>query len=246
MTVTGLTCLQLNEIDLSDPGSILAFVNAAGTAGFGGGPDEQAVAEFVLGATVVRDAVSAWRVLRSENGESGARDVEWHLPRLVTVDDEELPAAAAEYLNDLLASGLSSFSPTLAVSVDVAGEEPVLDLNLHTLCCLELFNHVAGGDVFARCANESCGRLFVLDERGRRRGMRYCASSGGVVLGASRPQPETSTIQYDASTARSASEPARVSSARRRASIAPNAGAGTTRDGTVATASAAIAKPSRR
>jgi hypothetical protein len=177
LTATGLTCLKLNEVDLSDPASILAFVNDAGTAGFGGGPDEQTVAEFVLGATVMRDAVSAWRVLAAESAESGVRDVEWHLPRLVTVDDDDLPTAAAEYLNDLLASGLSSFSPTIAVSVDGAGEEPVLDLNLHTLCCLELFNHVAGRDVFARCANESCGRLFVLDERGRRRGMRYCSRS---------------------------------------------------------------------
>ena len=177
MTVTGVTCLQLTEIDLGDPDAILAFVNVAGTAGFGGGPDEQTLAEFVLGATVVRDAVSAWRVLTAESDESGARDVEWHLPRLVTVADDELPTAAAEYLNDLLASGLSSFSPTIAVSVDETGAEPVFDLNLHTLCCLELFNHVAGGDVFARCANESCGRLFVLDERARRRGMRYCSRS---------------------------------------------------------------------
>ncbi|HZB23357.1 MAG TPA: hypothetical protein VE444_05875 [Gaiellaceae bacterium] len=177
MTATGLTCLQLTEVDVADPDAILAFVNEAGTAGFGGGPDEQTVAEFVLGATVVRDAVSAWRVLLAgDHDESSAGDIEWHLPRLVSVDDAGLPAAAAEYLNDLLASGLSSFSPTIAVSVDAA-DEPVLDLNLHTLCCLELFNHVAGGDVFARCANESCGRLFVLDERGRRRGMRYCSRS---------------------------------------------------------------------
>jgi hypothetical protein len=172
VTASGLTCLRLAEIGLDETTEILAFVNEIGTAGFGGGPEEESVAEFVLGATVVRDAVSAWRLLTGEPEDNGMR---WHLPRLVNAPDEEVRTVAAEYLNDLLASGLASFSPTIAVTVGEGEDDAVLDVNLHTLCCLEIFNHVAGGAVFARCANESCGRLFVLDERARRRGMRYCS-----------------------------------------------------------------------
>lgn len=166
VTASGLTCLRITEVDLEDADAILAFVNDVGTAGFGGGPEDEAVAEFVLGATIVRDAVSAWRLL-------GGEDVHWHFARLADADDDD----AAEYLNDVLASGLPSFSPTIAVGVDASDNDPVLDLNLHRLCCLELFNHVAGANDFPRCANESCGRLFVRDERARRRGMRYCSRS---------------------------------------------------------------------
>ena len=169
---SGETCLSLVEVDLGDTSRILAFANEVGIIGFGGGPDEQSIAEFELGATVVSDAVTAWRVLMGERGTNGNG---WRLPRLWKASDESATAVAAAYLNDVLGSGLESFRPTIAVAVGDEEPEPVLDLNLHTLCCLELFNHVAAGDAFARCANESCGRLFVLDDRARRRGVRYCS-----------------------------------------------------------------------
>ena len=172
ITASGETCLRLSEVPLDDTTAILRFVNAVGTAGFGGDPDEVTVAEFVLGATIVRDAVAAWRLLTDEpDGE----ETDWRLNRLTDVPGEERRAASAEYLNDVIASGLSSITPVLSLTSEPDERDAVLELNLHALCCLELFNHVAAGNDFPRCANESCGRLFVRDERARRRGMRYCS-----------------------------------------------------------------------
>ncbi len=173
-TTSGETCLRLAEVSLDEPTEILRFVNDVGTAGFGGDPDEETVAEFVLGATIVRDAVAAWRLLTDEpDGEAA----DWRLNRLTDVPTEERRAASAEYLGDVIASGLSSITPVLTLTLGSEPRDAVLDLNLHALCCLELFNHVAAGNDFPRCANESCGRLFVRDERARRRGMRYCSRS---------------------------------------------------------------------
>ena len=172
VTASGETCLRLAEVPLDDTASILRFVNDVGTAGFGGEPVVETVAEFVLGATIVRDAVAAWRLLTDEpDGE----EADWRLNRLTDVPGAERRAASAEYLNDVIASGLSSITPVLSLSSGPGERDAVLELNLHALCCLELFNHVAAANDFPRCANESCGRLFVRDERARRRGMRYCS-----------------------------------------------------------------------
>jgi len=172
ITASGETCLRLAEVPLDDTDAILRFVNDVGTAGFGGDPVVETVAEFVLGATIVRDAVAAWRLLTDEpDGEQA----HWRLTRLTDVPGAERRAASAEYLNDVIASGLSSITPVLSLSSGPGGRDAILELNLHALCCLELFNHVAAANDFPRCANESCGRLFVRDERARRRGMRYCS-----------------------------------------------------------------------
>ena len=172
ITASGETCLRLSEVPLEDTAAILRFVNDVGTAGFGGDPDEETVAEFVLGATIVRDAVAAWRLLTDEPDGDQA---DWRLNRLTDVPGEERRAASADYLNDVIASGLASITPVLSVSSGPEERDAVLELNLHALCCLELFNHVAAANDFPRCANESCARLFVRDERARRRGMRYCS-----------------------------------------------------------------------
>jgi hypothetical protein len=171
-TASGETCLRLSEVPLEDTAAILRFVNDVGTAGFGGDPDEETVAEFVLGATIVRDAVAAWRLLTDEPDGDQA---DWRLSRLTNVPGEERRAASADYLNDVIASGLSSITPVLSLTSGPEERDAVLELNLHALCCLELFNHVAAANDFPRCANESCARLFVRDERARRRGMRYCS-----------------------------------------------------------------------
>ena len=39
-------------------------------------------------------------------------------------------------------------------------------VGLYSFCCLELFNHIAENAAYQRCANETCGRLFVR-QRGR-------------------------------------------------------------------------------
>ena len=171
-TASGETCLRLSEVALDDTAAILRFVNEVGTAGFGGDPDEVTVAEFVLGATIVRDAVAAWRLLTDE---PDGHQADWRLNRLTDVPGEERRAASADYLNDVITSGLSSITPVLSLTSGPEERDAVLELNLHALCCLELFTHVAAANNLPRCANESCGRLFVRDERARRRGMRYCS-----------------------------------------------------------------------
>jgi hypothetical protein len=172
VTASGETCLRLSEVQLEATTAILAFVNEVGTAGFAGDPGEETIAEFVLGATIIRDAVAAWRLLTDEPDGDQA---DWRLNRLTDVTGEERRAASADYLNDVIASGLSSITPVLCLTSGSEERDAVLELNLHALCCLELFNHVAAANDFPRCANESCARLFVRDERARRRGMRYCS-----------------------------------------------------------------------
>jgi hypothetical protein len=171
---SGDTCLRLAEVRLDDPSEILRFVNDVGTAGFGGEPGEETVGEFALGATIVRDAVAAWRLLTDE---PDGQQAEWHLTRLSDVSTDERRVASVEYLEDVVASGLASITPVLTLTLGSEPRDAVLELNLHALCCLELFNHVVAQNDFPRCANESCGRLFVRDERARRRGMRYCSRS---------------------------------------------------------------------
>ena len=107
--------------------------------------------------------------------EPDGDQADWRLNRLTDVPGEERRAASADYLNDVIASGLSSITPVLSLTSGSEERDAVLELNLHALCCLELFNHVAAANDFPRCANESCARLFVRDERARRRGMRYCS-----------------------------------------------------------------------
>ncbi len=172
ITASGETCLRLSEVPLEDTTAVLGFVNDVGTAGFAGDPGEETIAEFVLGATIIRDAVAAWRLLTDEPDGDQA---DWRLNRLTDVPGEERRAASADYLNDVIASGLSSITPVLSLTSGSEERDAILELNLHALCCLELFNHVAAANDFPRCANESCGRLFVRDERARRRGMRYCS-----------------------------------------------------------------------
>jgi hypothetical protein len=163
---SGETCLRLAEARLDTPESMLVFANEAGTVGFLD-VEETTLGEFELTAVAMRDAVSAWRTLR------GADPVElpWHLPRFAGVTAVELRGIAGEYLNDLLETGLAAFTP----AARIGSPEEGVDLTLHEVCCLELFNHVVSRDEFAVCASETCNRLFVLDEKARKRGVLYCS-----------------------------------------------------------------------
>jgi hypothetical protein len=154
----------------------LRFVNEVGTAGFGGNPDEETIGEFVLGATIVRDAVAARRLLTDEpDGD---------------VPGEERRAASADYLNNVIASGLSSITPVLSLTSGSEEGDAVLELNLHAPCCLELFNHVAPPTTFravrtsrahvcssatSRPAGEGCATA-----PGPARALRPSGSSGGA------------------------------------------------------------------
>lgn len=163
----GETYLRLAEIDLDD-NSCLAFANAAGTVGLSGGPESQTLAEFQLTVQVVRDAVTAWRLLQRE---PTLETPQWELPRFAAADTE-LDELALEFLNVTLTTGLEPFRFEIALG---QAEDDVRDIPLFSLCCLELHNHVVGRVPYVRCANETCGRLFAPTDAGRRRGVLYCS-----------------------------------------------------------------------
>jgi hypothetical protein len=163
----GETYLRFAEIELED-NAFLAFANAAGTVGLSGGPESQTLAEFHLTAQVIRDAVTAWRLVQRE---PTLETPQWELPRFVAAGDD-VDELALEFLNVTLTTGLEQFRFEIALG---QVEDDVRDLSLFSLCCLELHNHVVGRIAYARCANETCRRLFAPTEAGRRRGVLYCS-----------------------------------------------------------------------
>jgi hypothetical protein len=167
----GETVLRLAEVPLDDGDAVLAFANEIGTVGMSEDAESQTVAEFILVAETMRDAVTAWRVLQED--ETLPAQPTWHLPRLHGVPPEELAEAAAEFVTVVLDTGLASVRPR--VSVGLGSEPPRLDLTLYALCSCELFNHVVARNDFRVCANEACGRLLFRDETDRRRGVLYCS-----------------------------------------------------------------------
>ena len=151
-----------------DDAAFLAFANAAGTVGLSGGPESQTLAEFHLTAQVVRDAVTAWRLIQSE---PTLGTPEWELPRFAAAG-AEIDALALEFLNVTLTTGLEPLRVEIALG---QAEDDVRDVSLFSLCCLELHNHVVGRVSYTRCANETCGQRFAPTEAGRRRGVLYCS-----------------------------------------------------------------------
>lgn len=164
----GETYLRFAEIDLDDDAAILAFANAAGTVGLSGGPESQTLAEFRFTAQVIRDAVTAWRLLQRE---PTLETPQWELPRFGAAGGE-IDAVALEFLNVMLATGLQPFQLGVAIG---RAEDDAGDVSLYSLCCLELHNHVVARATYRRCANETCGRIFVPSDGGRRRGVLYCS-----------------------------------------------------------------------
>lgn len=99
--------------------------------------------------------------------------------------------AMEEFLSDTLKVALAGFSPRLIEDelkklqgpdrVSELSEQFAASLDLFTICCLELFNHIAERAVYKSCANLSCGRWFVRqagrsahDQR-RRTGVKFCS-----------------------------------------------------------------------
>jgi hypothetical protein len=64
--------------------------------------------------------------------------------------------------------------------VDATAATSISFAHVAEFCALELFNHIAGSDVYRKCQNETCGRIFVRQygrsEHGqsRREGVMYC------------------------------------------------------------------------
>jgi hypothetical protein len=159
----------------------------------GDGPNTHLVetlAEFRLGARVLRDLVTAARIshldeppvaVRWESipeeamNEKRADLADWGME----FDAQE--EAVEIFLRQVLTDGLRPFHPRV---VYVGGEaaDPFVAAPLYAVCCLELFNHLVEAAQVRVCANDSCRRPFVRQrgraEQGqhRTRGVKYCSS----------------------------------------------------------------------
>src|SRR5262249_32222721 len=131
------------------------------------GRASERVIDFVFGASCVRDLVQAWRVL-NEHLDPG--DLTWSA---IPAPDE---TEAAAFLQLALQAGLETFHPEVdiwprrydddpeRVVLSAAGPQADGPPPFYAIACLELFNHIAEGATYQRCANERCGRLFVRQE----------------------------------------------------------------------------------
>jgi hypothetical protein len=169
---------------------------------FEGWSDFETVREFRWGASMIRDMLTAWRII---NGQLRERDAVWHSPCFADSNSPETPERPA-YLADEpelawpspahppsdlergMKSALNPFSPRINWIFD---EELLEDprftphgrvsepVYLYSICALELFNHIATGATYRRCANRRCGQLFVHQEgranhgQYRTRGVKY-------------------------------------------------------------------------
>jgi hypothetical protein len=137
--------------------------------------------DFRYGATSMRDLVAAWRWISERRKPKRWECPLWeHTP---SIDIPETRREAAAMLDWHLSHGLVSFHPQLVMEDEVSTgmRRFTEDLPLYSLCCLELFNHIVEKATYRRCANETCGRLFVRQsgraEHGqhRTRGVKYCS-----------------------------------------------------------------------
>lgn len=136
------------------------------------------VREEVVYARCLRNAVRAWDALSGGRsllswtfdweGEFGNWITKGLVPMAKVEEEDYVRHCAAVYLRDVLNAGLVPFHAHLEV------EDPrYLDTTAsswragtYSLLCLQLANDVADQVSYRRCANETCGRLFVR-QRGR-------------------------------------------------------------------------------
>jgi hypothetical protein len=168
-------------------------------------PDLTTLTSFRFAARVLRDLTDAWRIV-SADPNLDAEAHRWQLDYPVPGES----ARSAEFALVLLAYGLTSLLGPFRPFVTATGsppEEPppgeseergdelhrIRSAGVHTaaarshafahlaqFCALELFNHIAASEVYRRCENETCRRVFVRQygraEHGqtRREGVMYC------------------------------------------------------------------------
>jgi hypothetical protein len=164
-------------------------------------PELTTLASFRFAARVLRDLTDAWRIV------SGDPDLEtpshrWQLDYPDVADTTPSGLFALELLTRGLTALLAGFHPYLRPTPappdedSDEGDEPedvIPRAGVHTeaartlafahlaeFCALELFNHVAASEVYRRCQNENCSRVFVRQygraelRQSRREGILYC------------------------------------------------------------------------
>lgn len=113
-------------------------------------PNQETLTEFRYGARTVRRLADAWR-------------------RYESSDDDPAAFEDGALLERWLSAALTPFHPVVALEGGYDGpssEEVGLwgAIPLYSVCCLQLFNHMARGLIWRRCANETCRRPFVRQE----------------------------------------------------------------------------------
>jgi hypothetical protein len=153
---------------------------------------EESLEEFRFGARCIRDLVGAWAFLAGDVDEPqwvslpyplgmfGPEELEAYEERGLTPTPE---TQAATLLERFLTPALTPFQPRVlfgdwGADVDL-GMSAVIPL--YSVCCLELYNHIAEQAHYRRCGNLKCQRLFVRQrgrsehEQHRTHGVLYCS-----------------------------------------------------------------------
>jgi hypothetical protein len=167
-------------------------------------PEVTTLSSFRFAARFFRDLTDAWRIV-SADPEFDTSSHRWQLDYPVSADTMRSGLFTLELLTRGLTFLLARFHPyarpTTAAPPDEESDEadePNDDLpsagvrteaaqslafaHLAEFCALELFNHAAASEVYRRCANETCRRVFVRQYgraaagQTRREGIMYCTS----------------------------------------------------------------------
>lgn len=156
----------------------------------------ETLTEFRFGARCFRDLVRAWEVVRAGTlltdeviGWESIPPGFSHLPNLegVTVVGDPVGIdpflAVWGFLKTMLEAGLLPLHPRLLSPGEPSSPEDVFSrVPLYSVCCLELFNHIAEHATYRQCANQTCGRTFVRQSgravagQHRTEGVKYCSS----------------------------------------------------------------------
>lgn len=154
----------------------------------------ETLSEFRFAARCLRDCVRAWQLI-SHDETPGT--ITWEsIPRRALraergkrleygLDLSPLGEAFEFFLVQTLGQGLSPFHPAVIeapADVQRASRPDASRIPLYSICCLELFNHIAEEAEYRVCANEKCGRTFVRQagraqhDQYHRRGVKYCST----------------------------------------------------------------------
>jgi hypothetical protein len=140
-----------------------------------GSPFEE---EFRFTALVIRDMVTAWRVIL-ENLDPETQEWEACPNRARRMNDE---GGAATLLEVMLNAGLQHFHPRIHIgSEDGEDRSAPPFAGGFVSCCLELYNHILEKAQYLTCENDRCRNVFVRKKGGAVKGryhlsgVKYCS-----------------------------------------------------------------------
>lgn len=130
----------------------------------------ETVAEFLHGASLMKDLITAWRWI-NEGGKPPADG--WHAALWQGKTAAQPPrdrAEAAKFLRDHVDEGLEFFPPGLALKGglrspwDLRPARQEEHLPVYPIACLQLANHILEGAKYRKCARTDCDRTFFRQE----------------------------------------------------------------------------------